>query len=173
MTSCYTSLGLLSLSLSKVAYLFLRIACHSLWPISHLHTIPLEVYLLVLFPFLPLLQLLMLLRHLVLLLLTLMFLYRLLRMTQTFDIYWIMSWPFKRFMDRFWWTCSMRFVDCAQSWHSFDDLHHHLLLMIDFDCPLAFRHKKGEYIFAYLSTKFCFQRKNIFVDWSLWSLDCI
>ena len=42
MTSCYTSLGLLSLSLSKVAYLFLRIACHSLWPISHLHTIPLE-----------------------------------------------------------------------------------------------------------------------------------
>ena len=42
MTSCYTSLGLLSLSLSEVAYLFLRIACHSLWPISHLHTIPLE-----------------------------------------------------------------------------------------------------------------------------------
>ena len=23
-------------------YLFLRVACHSLWPISHLHTIPLE-----------------------------------------------------------------------------------------------------------------------------------
>ena len=42
MTSCYTSLGLLSRSLSEVAYLFLRIACHSLWPISHLHTIPLE-----------------------------------------------------------------------------------------------------------------------------------
>ena len=41
----------------------------------------------------------------------------------------------------------MRFVDCAQSWHSFDDLHCHLLLMIDFDYPLAFHHKKGEYIF--------------------------
>ena len=42
MTSCYTSLGLLSLSLSEVAYLFFRIACHSLWPIFDLHTIPLE-----------------------------------------------------------------------------------------------------------------------------------
>ena len=28
--------------LSETAYLFLRVACHSLWPISHLHTIPLE-----------------------------------------------------------------------------------------------------------------------------------
>ena len=28
--------------LSKAAYLFLRVACHSLWLISHLHTIPLE-----------------------------------------------------------------------------------------------------------------------------------
>ena len=40
----------------------------------------------------------------------------------------------------------MRFVDCAQSWHSFVDPHRHLLLMMDFDCPLAFCHKKGEYI---------------------------
>ena len=47
----------------------------------------------------------------------------------------------------------MRFVDCAQSWHSFDDLHRHHLLMMDFDCPLAFRHKKREYIFE--STLFC------------------
>ena len=31
-----------SAELSKTAYLFFRIACHSLWPISHLHTIPLE-----------------------------------------------------------------------------------------------------------------------------------
>ena len=30
-----------------------------------------------------------------------------------------------------------------QSWPSFDDPHCHLLLMMDFDCPLAFRHKKG------------------------------
>ena len=31
-----------SSALSEIAYLFLRVACHSLWPISHLHTIPLE-----------------------------------------------------------------------------------------------------------------------------------
>ena len=31
-----------SSTLSKTAYLFLRVACHSLWPISHLHTILLE-----------------------------------------------------------------------------------------------------------------------------------
>ena len=30
--------------LTKIHYLFFRIACHSLWPISHLHTIPLERY---------------------------------------------------------------------------------------------------------------------------------
>ena len=33
-----------SFVLSETAYLFLRVACHSLWPISHLHTIPLEQY---------------------------------------------------------------------------------------------------------------------------------
>ena len=31
-----------SFALSETAYLFLRVACHSLWSISHLHTIPLE-----------------------------------------------------------------------------------------------------------------------------------
>ena len=31
-----------SSELSETVYLFLRMACHSLWPISHLHTIPLE-----------------------------------------------------------------------------------------------------------------------------------
>ena len=44
----------------------------------------------------------------------------------------------------------MRFVLYVQSWPSFDDPHHHLLLMMDFDCPLAFRHKKGEYMFEHL-----------------------
>ena len=29
-------------ALFETAYLFLRVACHSLWPISHFHTIPLE-----------------------------------------------------------------------------------------------------------------------------------
>ena len=33
---------IMSTELSEVAYLFFRIACHSLWPISHFHTIPLE-----------------------------------------------------------------------------------------------------------------------------------
>ena len=31
-----------SFAFSETAYLFLRVACHSLWPISHLHIIPLE-----------------------------------------------------------------------------------------------------------------------------------
>ena len=29
-------------ALSETAYLFLRVMCHLLWPISHHHTIPLE-----------------------------------------------------------------------------------------------------------------------------------
>ena len=33
---------IMSFALSKTAYLFLRVTCHSLWPISHLHTILLE-----------------------------------------------------------------------------------------------------------------------------------
>ena len=49
---------------------------------------------------------------------------------------------------------------CAQSWHSFDDLHLHLLLMMDFDCPLAFHHKKGEYIFELV--EFLFSRGELF-----------
>ena len=40
----------------------------------------------------------------------------------------------------------MRFVVCEHIWHDFDVLRCHLLLMMDFDCLLAFRHKKGEYI---------------------------
>ena len=35
-----------SAELIKTTYLFFRIACHSLWPISHLHSIPLERYML-------------------------------------------------------------------------------------------------------------------------------
>ena len=31
-----------STELTETTYLFFRIACHSLWPIFHLHTIPLE-----------------------------------------------------------------------------------------------------------------------------------
>ena len=32
----------MSFALSETAYLFVWVVCHSLWPISHLHTIPLE-----------------------------------------------------------------------------------------------------------------------------------
>ena len=55
----------------------------------------------------------------------------------------------------------MRFVVCEQIWPGFDVLH--LLLMMDFDCPLAFRHKKGEYILRALC--FCFQGESIFCFW--------
>ena len=37
-----SDLRIMSSALSETTYLFLRIACHSLWPIFHLHTIPLE-----------------------------------------------------------------------------------------------------------------------------------
>ena len=37
----------------------------------------------------------------------------------------------------------MRLEDCEQIWHDFVVLHCHFLLMMDFDCPLAFRHKRG------------------------------
>ena len=36
---------------------------------------------------------------------------------------------------------------CTRIWHGFDVLHCLLLLMMGFDFPLAFNHKKGEYIF--------------------------
>ena len=37
-----SDLQIMSSALSETAYLFLRVVCHSLWPISLLHTIPLE-----------------------------------------------------------------------------------------------------------------------------------
>ena len=37
-----SDLRIMSSALSETTYLFLRIVCHSLWPIFHLHTIPLE-----------------------------------------------------------------------------------------------------------------------------------
>ena len=38
-----SDLRIMSSTLFETTYLFLRVACHSLWPISHLHTIPLEL----------------------------------------------------------------------------------------------------------------------------------
>ena len=43
----------------------------------------------------------------------------------------------------------MRFVVYVWIWHGFNVLHRHLLLMMVFDCPLAFCQKKGEYIFEH------------------------
>ena len=37
----------------------------------------------------------------------------------------------------------MRFVVCEQILRGFRVFHPHLLLMMDFDCPLAFCHKMG------------------------------
>ena len=39
-----TNPWIMSAELFETAYLFFRIGCHSLWPISHFHTIPLERY---------------------------------------------------------------------------------------------------------------------------------
>ena len=65
----------------------------------------------------------------------------------------------------------MRFVVCARIWHGFDVLHYHLLLMMGFDYPLAFRHKKGEYIFDLREHVVLFSggEHSIFVGQSLWS----
>ena len=63
----------------------------------------------------------------------------------------------------------MRFVVCERIWHGFDVLHRHLLLMMDFDCLLAFHHKKRVYILRALcfyilrALCFCFQGESIFL----------
>ena len=62
----------------------------------------------------------------------------------------------------------MRLEDCEKIWHDFGVLHRHLLLMMVFDCPLAFRHKKGEYTYemflAYLYL-FLFLGGEFTFDW--------
>ena len=55
----------------------------------------------------------------------------------------------------------MRFVVCERIWLGFDVRHCHLILMRDFDCHLAFRHKKGEYILRALCTLFFFFRGRV------------
>ena len=58
----------------------------------------------------------------------------------------------------------MRFVVCAQIWHSFYVLHCHLLLMMVFNFPLAFHHKKGEvHIESTLFTLFLFSGGEHFI----------
>ena len=57
----------------------------------------------------------------------------------------------------------MRFVVYEWIWHDFDVLHRHLLLMMVFDCPQAFRHKKREYILSAFC--FCFQGESQSFCW--------
>ena len=56
-------------------------------------------------------------------------------------------------------------------WHGFGVLHRHLLFMMDFDCLLAFRHKKGEYIYemflTYFVLVFVLGGEFTLIDWSL------
>ena len=60
----------------------------------------------------------------------------------------------------------MRFVVYKRIWHGFDVLHRPLLLMMGFDCPLAFHHKKVEYIVVFERTLcFCFQGESISFCW--------
>ena len=61
----------------------------------------------------------------------------------------------------------MRLKNCEQIWHGFRVHHRHLLLMMVFYCPLAFRHKKGEYIWDVFDTCtcFCFQGERFIFCW--------
>ena len=59
----------------------------------------------------------------------------------------------------------MRFMACVRIWHGFDILHRHLLLMMGFDCLLAFRHKKGEYIFDLREHFVLFSGESISFCW--------
>ena len=78
--------------------------------------------------------------------LPLLILHLLLRVIHLFGVCWILSWPFKRRMDRFCWMCSRSFKLCVLIWLVLDSLLHHLFLMMSHDCPLAICHKKGKYI---------------------------
>ena len=65
----------------------------------------------------------------------------------------------------------MRLEVYEQIWHGFKVLHRHLLFMMDFDCPLAFRHKKGstyEMFLAYFVPVFVFRGRLYFlIGWNL------
>ena len=59
----------------------------------------------------------------------------------------------------------MRSMLCTQSWYSFDDPYRHLLLMMDFYCPLAFCHKKGEDILVLSTCRVFVFRGRAFFGW--------
>ena len=62
----------------------------------------------------------------------------------------------------------MRSVPCVRSWHSLDHLPFNDGWLV---CPLAFRHKKGEYFVGFLFSRGVYSLFSF--GWSLWSLDCI
>ena len=49
-------------------------------------------------------------------------------------------------MDKFYWMCSMRLRPYEQIWSMLEVLLYRLHPLMSHDCPLAIRHKKGEYI---------------------------
>ena len=59
----------------------------------------------------------------------------------------------------------MRSVPCVRSWRSLDHLPFDDGWLV---CPLAFRHKKGEY-FGVLCRVFVFRGSLFVFGWSLWS----
>ena len=62
----------------------------------------------------------------------------------------------------------MSSVPCEQIWGILDGRLRHLLSMMS-DCPLAFHHKKGEYICSGFFFFFFFDRGIFLHLWSLWS----
>ena len=56
----------------------------------------------------------------------------------------------------------MRYVPCVRSWRSLDHLPFDDGYLL---CPLAFRHKKGEYFVAFLFSGGVY----LFFGWSLWN----
>ena len=60
----------------------------------------------------------------------------------------------------------MRLEDYEQIWHGFGVLHRHLLSMMDFDCPLAFCHKKGSTYEMFLALVLVFVfRGRVYFCW--------
>ena len=56
-----------------------------------------------------------------------------------------------------------------QSWQVLDSHHHHLLLIMS-DCPLAIRHKKGKYIWMEIEGDFfCFGAFRLYLGASLYT----
>ena len=58
-------------------------------------------------------------------------------------------------MDSFYWMCSMNFMLYEQIWRMLEVLLHKLHPLMSHDCPLAIRHKKGDYIHIEIGGDWC------------------